>query len=242
MKITVSNRVRAYDVDGRGVATVASLLHYAEDSRLALALDLHTRDVAYPLRNLARVQHLVVVRPLPMLAPFEATSFVTRVGGTSFDVGTILALEGEVAVYVRITFVAVDAEGAKTEVDRRMHAAVVDTHVPLGPGVPDALAQPRFERLYTVLPRDENSGRHVSHARLAEQASEHLRVGVSEHALDARADGPVAAMSIVYDRETRFPDALRITIGEAETGVFDVLLARTAGPHVARARFVTKGV
>ncbi len=239
MKVTTDARVRAYDVDGRGTATLASMLHYAEDSRLALALDLHARDVSYPLRNLARVQHLVVLRPLPMLAPFTASSFLTRVGGTSFDVGTVLVSGDVVCAYVRITFVAVDDEGKKTAVSPRLATAIVDEDVPLGPGVPDVAATTAFTRTYAILPRDENSGRHVSHARLVEHASEYLRVAAIEKAVGPEAAEAVTSMSIVYERETRFPETMHVAIGARAIGAYDVVLSRAAGV-VARASIITR--
>lgn len=238
MKVSIEERVRAYDVDGRGTATIASLLHYAEDSRLALAQQLFARGVPYPLRNLARAQQLVITKPLPVLGRFRATSFLARVGTTSFEVGTALDLEGERAAEVRITFVVVDEDGKKTNVDARLHDAIERAEPMIAPALPSDF-EPRFVRDFDVLPRDENSGRHVSHARLAEHASDNLRLGASEEKLDARAHHAVQAMSIVYERETRFPDRLRVAIGSEATGTYDVTIARASGPLVARARFLT---
>lgn len=239
MKHTIAGHVRAYDVDGRGAATLASILHYAEDARLALASALAPEGVRYPLRNLARAQHVVVTRPLPMLAAFRATSSVIRVGGSSFDVGTLLEHEGTIAASVRITFVVVDEARAKTAVDASMRAAVTDLVAPLGPGLPEVSAPPRYVRVYPVLPRDENSGRHVSHARLVEHASEHLRLAASEGALDPAAGDAVRALSIVYEREVRFPDALRVSLTGAG-GAYEAELTRATGEVVARARFATR--
>lgn len=238
MKRALEERVRAYDVDGRGVATVASMLHYAEDSRLALAMALHEEGVVYPLRNLARAQHLVVHAPLPVLARFTATSHVSRVGGTSFDVATLLSVNGEPHATVRITFVVVDAEGKKTSVPESMQRAVVRDSAAEGPFVPESLASPTFEHVYEVLPRDENAGRHVSHARIAEHVTDALRLGAAQLGEDAHAH--VRAISLVYERETRFPDRLTVRAGRAAPGTFDVTLARAAGPLVARARIVTR--
>ena len=104
MKSSIQERVRAYDVDGRGTATVASLLHYAEDSRLALAEVLIAHGIPYPFRNLARAQTLVIEAPLPMLATFTATSFIgVAIIQRALEMGARPSVLWQVAPYVVLT-------------------------------------------------------------------------------------------------------------------------------------------
>lgn len=140
--------------------------------------------------------------PLRLEDKLEITTWLARVGNTSYDFGhAIKRLSDDlVAIQARITVVHIGPNGP-APIGGDLSHAVVNDPVPPRPVWPEADRRSSWTRQWIVRPSDQDSFRHVNQARYVDYIDDTRQfAAMSEEA--AGLDGPLASLSVEYVRET----------------------------------------
>jgi len=140
--------------------------------------------------------------PLQRNDELEITTWLARVGNTSYDFGHAIKRlgDGTVAVRARVTVVHIGPDGP-APLGADLHAAVHDEPVPVRAIWPEAERRSSWTRQWIVRPSDQDSFRHVNQARYVDYIDDtrHLASMAGEA---AGLEGPLASLSVEYMRET----------------------------------------
>lgn len=234
-----SLRVRIDECDGTGSITPGRIFSLCDETRFDLYDLLSSQGVHVPMKHVAKAEQLVIDRHPKKREALTIEAWIEAVGRTSYRVGHRIVGEDATEI-ARLSSTLVVIVGEE-EAEQSLASLRGCAHDPLGlpaddPELPEGGVA--FLRTIDAWPSDENTGRHVARTRMIDWMNDARRIGVWRsafehvHAMDA---GPLASVSIVYERESFTGDALRLAIAASAAGVFDAKLVR-GGDLVARAR------
>lgn len=140
--------------------------------------------------------------PLRINDELEITTWLARVGNTSYDFGhEIKRLSDDMdAVRARVTVVHLGPDGP-APLGADLADAVVDEPLPARAIWPDGDRRSAWTRQWIVRPSDQDSFRHVNQARYVDYIDD-TRQLASIAGAAAGLEGPLASLSVEYIRET----------------------------------------
>lgn len=232
-------RVRCDDCDGSRAITTGHVFSLADEARFDLYDVLAERGVVIPARHVAKAERLEMVRYPGTREQLTVETWIEAVGRTSYRVAhRFVDLRGEPLGVVVSTLVAMPVG----ETPATLHPSLrAEAHEPLAlpPDEPGELdGSVAFLRTLDAWPSHENAGRHLARTRMIDWLDDLRRIGVARAAFELahpRDAGPVRSLAIVYERESRAGDGLRLAMAPSAPGVFEASIV-CARESVARAR------
>jgi len=152
--------------------------------------------------GVARASAFEYREPLRAEDEVEITTWLARVGNTSYDFGHAIKRQSDAAIAVRarVTVVHTGPDGP-TPVGADLAAAVLDEPLPARVVWRESECRSAWTRQWIVRPSDQDSFRHVNQARYVDYIDD-TRQLASMAGEAAGLEGPLASLSVEYLRET----------------------------------------
>ena len=198
--------IRGIELDATGSVSPGWFSRILEDTRWrAFAKD------DYVLRGVmdggvAKAGHFEYLHPLTYGDAVEISTFVARTGRTSFDFGhrIVKTSDGTVAVRARMTVVNLE-QGRPAPIDPIVATFIVDEPAPPARAWPEGTRTNAWRREWVVRPSDQDSFGHVNQARYVDFIDD-TRWFAAKAGQVPGLEGPLAALSVEYVRETHAGD------------------------------------
>ena len=199
---TIQYTIRGIELDATGSVSPGWFSRILEHTRWKV----FTLD-DFALRNLmdggvARAGTFEYGVPLTYQDELEISTWVARVGRTSFDFGhrVTRVRDGAVAARARMTVVNLSPEGP-APIDPVIVTFVLDEPAPPVRPWPEGDRLQSWKRQWVARPSDQDSFRHVNQARYVDYIDD-TRWFAAQAGESAGVEGPLAALSVEYRRET----------------------------------------
>jgi acyl-CoA thioesterase FadM len=207
---TVRYTIRGIELDASRSVPPGWLGRIFEDTRWRVfAME------GYALRGVmtggvARAGTYEYVEPLAFGEDVDITTWIARVGQTSFDFAhrAVRVSDGAVAARARMTVVNLGPEGPAA-VDPIVHSYVVEDQVPAVRPFPEGKRDAPWSREWIVRPSDQDSFQHVNQARYVDFIDD-TRWFAAEAGAPAGLRGRLDALTVEYVREAHAGDRVRM--------------------------------
>jgi len=197
LRLELAIAVRGYEMDTRGAVTPGSLARYAEHARWEAVRSGGLGLEAHLFNCVVRAQRLVMHAPAVWPDELLVSTWIGRVGRTSFDFVHRISRPGDGRVIAEdaTTAVCIDASGPIAVPDA-VRSLVLDDGGPSLEGPPASAPADAWEAALIPRPSDQDVLRHVNQARhvdFVEDARRGAGLGETtrsvwiEHVLEARA-------------------------------------------------------
>jgi acyl-CoA thioesterase FadM len=225
---TVRYTIRGIELDASRSVSPGWLSRIFEDTRWRVfAME------GYALRGLmtggvARAGTYEYASPLAFGEEVDITTWVARVGRTSFDFGhrIVRVSDGAIAATARMTVVNLGPDGP-APVDPIVHCYVVDETAPRVRPFPEGSRTDAWSREWVVRPSDQDSFQHVNQARYVDYIDD-TRWFAAEAGARAGLRGRLDALTVEYVREAHAGDRVRMETWCTGEGARAFELTRTS--------------
>ena len=231
--------IRGIELDATGTVGPGWLSRIFEDTRWrAFAKD------DYALRGVmnsgvARAGHFEYLAPLTYGDEVEITTWVARVGRTSFDFGHRISKTSDDSVAVRARMTVVNlGPGGPAPIDPIVSDFAIDEPAAPARAWPEAGRQDAWSREWVVRPSDQDSFGHVNQARYVDYIDD-TRWFAARANEAAGLDGRLAGLSVEYSREAHAGDRVRMEtwVASERSRGFELTLA-SGGAVLARGQVI----
>ena len=229
---TIQYTIRGIELDASRFVSPGWLSRIFEDTRWRVfAME------GYALRGMmtggvARAGTYEYVAPLAFGEEIDITTWVARVGRTSFDFAHRIARrsDGTVAALARMTIVNLGPNGP-APVDPLVESYVVDDPAPPVRPFPEGPRNDAWSREWIVRPSDQDSFQHVNQARYVDYIDD-TRWFAAEAGAAAGLRGRLDGLTVEYVREAHAGDRVRMETWPTGEGARAYELTRMADGEV----------
>ena len=119
--------ILAHDLDSTGLTSPSGVCRILESTRWYAIMPSGVLG-KYVQRGVVRAQHIEILKHVSFGKKIEVATWISRIGGTSFDIGSTIKSSDDNSIIARsaVTFVSLDGQGQPCPVDKTLHDLLVD--------------------------------------------------------------------------------------------------------------------
>lgn len=207
-------KIRAHDLDSSGLTSPSGLCRILETSRWYSLMPGGTLQKNVQ-RGVVRAQHIEILEQVSFGRKIEVATWISRIGGTSFDIGSWIKSSDNDAIIARsaVTFVSLDGQGKPCLIDKAMHEMIADQDTVGVPRIHRELEEDAWSTTVEVRKSDEDLLQHMNQARYIDYIGDArfscVRLNGYKDKTEA-AKGKVNRFTISYDQQVYVGDLLQI--------------------------------
>lgn len=206
--------VRAHDLDSSGSTSPSGLCRILECTRW---YSITTGGIMgkYVQLGVVRAQHLEILKQVTFGHKIEVATWVSRIGGTSFDFSSTIKSREDESIIARssVTFVAMDGMRKPSQVNKGLHELLVDEDAVAVPRIHRDLDKDAWSETFKIRKSDLDLLGHMNQARYIDYI-EDARFSCGRHKgyriNRENADKKIHRFTISYEDQGRVGDLLRI--------------------------------